>query len=163
MKVIAPPKGLKAAARARELLLAGRPPLEACVSGVTLVEDDPAEHTVGYGGIPNEDGVVELDAAVMDGRSHRGAGVAGLRNIRHPSRVAKLLLEQTHRVLLVGEGALQFAKTSGFTEENLLTDEARRIWLHWKRLRSEPADWQKPSPESIDPYVQAWFDRHGLP
>lgn len=163
MKVIASHNGLKAAAKARELLLAGHSPLEACVEGVTLVEDDPAEHTVGYGGIPNEDGVVELDAAVMDGRTHRGAGVAGLRNVRHPSRVAKLLLEQTHRALLVGEGALKFAKANGFHEENLLTEEARRIWLHWKRLRSEPYDWQQPPPESVDPYVQAWFARQGMP
>jgi len=127
-----------------------------------LVEDDPAEHTVGYGGIPNEEGVVELDAAVMDGRTHRGAGVAALRSIRNPSCVAKLLLEQTHRVLLVGEGALQFAKANGFVEENLLTEEARRIWLHWKRLRSDPYDWQQP-PEPVDPYVAAWFARKGMP
>ena len=130
---------------------------------MTLVEDDPAEHSVGYGGIPNEDGVVELDAAVMDGRTRRGAGVAGLRNVRHPAQVARLLLEQSHRVLLVGEGALQFARANGFAEENLLTEEARRIWLYWKRMRSEAGDWRKPSPENDDPNVAAWFQRHSRP
>jgi N4-(beta-N-acetylglucosaminyl)-L-asparaginase len=160
MKVIASHNGLAAAARARELLLAGARPLDACVEGVTLVEDDPHEHSVGYGGIPNEDGIVELDAGVMDGKTHRGAGVAGLRNVRHPSRVARLLLEQTHRVLLVGDGALQFARANGFVEENLLTDTARRIWLHWKRIRSQIDDWREPPAESVEPDVAAWFTRH---
>jgi N4-(beta-N-acetylglucosaminyl)-L-asparaginase len=163
MKVIASHNGLLAAARARELLLAGASPLEACVEGVTLVEDDPLEHSVGYGGIPNEDGVVELDAGVMDGKTRRGAGVAALRNVRHPSRVARLLLEQTQRVLLVGDGALQFARANGFAEENLLTDTARRIWLHWKRTRSNIDDWKAPSPESVDAEVAAWFSRHQNP
>jgi N4-(beta-N-acetylglucosaminyl)-L-asparaginase len=160
MKVIASHNGLTAAAKARELLLAGKSPLDACVEGVTLVEDDPAEHSVGYGGVPNEAGVVELDAAVMDGRTHRGAGVAALQSIRHPTKVARLLMEQTNRVLLVGDGALQFARANGFVEENLLTDEARRIWLHWKRIRSSVDDWRKPSEVSVDPAVKAWFDRH---
>ena len=160
MKVIASHNGLAAAAKVRELLLARVTPLEACVEGVSLIEDDPNEHSVGYGGIPNEDGVVELDAGVMDGRTRRGAGVAALQNIRHPSRVAKLLMEQTNRVLLVGEGALKFAKANGFIEENLLTDEARRIWLHWKRIRSQIDDWREPPLEIVDPDVQAWFSRH---
>ena len=160
MKVIASHNGLAAAARARELLLAGARPLDVCVEGVTLIEDDPHEHSVGFGGIPNEDGIVELDAGVMDGKSRRGAGVAGLRNIRHPSRVARLLLEQTHRVLLVGDGALQFARANGFVEENLLTDTARRIWLHWKRIRSQIDDWREPPAESVEPDVAAWFKRH---
>jgi N4-(beta-N-acetylglucosaminyl)-L-asparaginase len=142
------------------LLLAGQSPLEACVEGITLIEDDPHEHSVGYGGIPNEAGVVELDAAVMDGRRHRGAGVAALRNVRNPTRVARLLLEQTRRVLLVGEGALEFARANGFPEENLLTDEARRIWLHWKRIRSTLDDWRPPGAERVDPAVRAWFERH---
>src|SRR5262245_66180287 len=117
MKVIASHNGLVAADKARELLLGGATPLDACVAGVKLVEDDPLEHSVGYGGIPNEDGIVELDAGVMDGRTGRGAGVAALQNIRHPTQVARLLLEQTSRVLLVGEGALRFAKANGFVEE----------------------------------------------
>lgn len=160
MKVIASHNGLAAAAKVRELLLAGALPLDACVEGIALVEDDPAEHSVGYGGIPNEAGIVELDAGVMDGRTHRGAGVAALQNVRHPSRVARLLMEQTNRVLLVGEGALQFARANGFVEENLLTDEARRIWLHWKRIRSQIDDWREPPAGSVEADVQAWFDKH---
>ena len=160
MKVIASHNALSAAARGYELLKAGASPLEACIEGITLVEDDPAEHSVGYGGIPNENGVVELDAGVMDGRTQRGAGVAALQNVRHPTRVARLLMEQTNRVLLVGEGALQFARANGFREENLLTDEARRIWLHWKRIRSELDDWRKPAPEAVDANVAAWFARY---
>lgn len=160
MQVIASHNGLAAAAKALELLLVGVSPLEAVVEGVTLVEDDPKEHSVGYGGIPNEDGVVELDAGVMDGRTHRGAGVAALRGVRHPSKVARLLMEQSNRVLLVGEGALMFAIANGFEQENLLTDKARRIWLHWKRIRSKIDDWREPLPEAVDADVKAWFDKH---
>ena len=117
-KSIASHNGLRAAERAYQLLLAKAAPLDACVEGVTLIEDDPTELTVGFGGLPNEDGVVELDAAVMDGPTHRGAGVAGLRNVRHPSKVARCLLRQTNRVLLVGEGALEFARDRKSTRLN---------------------------------------------
>jgi N4-(beta-N-acetylglucosaminyl)-L-asparaginase len=162
MKVIASHNGLNAALRAYELLRQGHSPLDACVEGVTLVEDDPEEHSVGYSGIPNEDGIVELDAAVMDGRTRRGAGVAGLRNVRYPSRVAKLLMEQTGRVLVVGDGALAFARANGFAEENLLSDKARRIWLHWKRTHSDTDDWRPPS-TPVDADVQEWFERYHRP
>ena len=162
MKVIASHNGLNAAARAYELLQQGMSPLDAVVEGVTLVEDDPEEQSVGYGGVPNEDGVVELDAAVMDGRTRRGAGVAGLRNVRYPSRVARLLMQQTGRVLVVGEGALAFARANGFPEENLLSDKARRIWLHWKRTHSDTDDWRPPA-GPVDPDVQAWFDQYYRP
>jgi N4-(beta-N-acetylglucosaminyl)-L-asparaginase len=163
MKVIASHNGLAAAKKARERLLAGASPLDACVAGVTLVEDDPNEHSVGYGGIPNEHGVVELDAGVMDGKTHRGAGVAGLRNVRHPAQVALCLMRQTNRVLLVGDGALAFARANGFAEENLLTDKARRIWLHWKRTRAGQNEWKSPAPEEIDAEVAAWFERYNNP
>lgn len=160
MKVIASHNGLAAAERAFQRLQAGVPPLEAVVEGVSLIEDDPEETTVGYGGIPNEDGVVELDAAVMDGKTHRGAGVAALQWVRHPSQVAHLLMEQTNRVLLVGEGALKFARANGFAEENLLTEHARQVWLHWKRTRSQIDDWRGPLPEAVDPKVKKWFEVH---
>jgi N4-(beta-N-acetylglucosaminyl)-L-asparaginase len=162
MQVIASHNGLTAAARAYELLERGQSPLDACVEGISLVEDDPNETSVGYGGIPNEDGVVELDAGVMDGRTHRGAGIAALRNVRHPTQVARRLMEQTNRVLLVGDGALAFARANGFAEENLLTDKARRIWLHWKRIRSPLDDWREPE-GAIDPDVAAWFGRYFNP
>lgn len=160
MKVIASHNGLAAAQRAFERLQAGLLPLDAVVEGVGLIEDDPEETTVGYGGIPNEEGVVELDAAVMDGKTHRGAGVAALQGIRHPSQVARLLTEQTNRVLLVGEGALKFARANGFLEENLLTEHARQVWLHWKRTRSQIDDWLAPQSEAVDAKVRKWFEVH---
>ncbi|MEM7315751.1 MAG: N(4)-(beta-N-acetylglucosaminyl)-L-asparaginase [Planctomycetota bacterium] len=159
MKSIASHNGLNATQVAFKLLADYQSSLHACVEGVTVVEDDPDEHTVGYGGFPNELGIVELDAAVMDGMTHRVGAVAGLRNVRHAARVAKCVLEQTHRVLLVGEGALNFARQQGFVEENLLTDKARRMWLYWKRrLDSRRDDWIKPADdEDLD--VKAWFEK----
>src|SRR5436190_19307960 len=124
MKVIASHNGLAAAQRAFERMKQGVQPLDAVVEGISLIEDDPQETTVGYGGIANEEGVVELDAAVMDGKTHRGAGVAALQRVRHPSQVAWLLMEQTSSVHLVGEGVLKFAWAKVFVEENLLTEHA---------------------------------------
>ena len=138
----------------------GAAPLDACVEGVTLVEDDPNELTVGYGGLPNEDGVVELDAAVMDGRTHRGGAVAALQGVRHAARVARLVMQQTNRVLLVGAGALRFARANGFAEEDLLTVRARQMWLYWKRTRSQRDDWQPPAADEADLDVQRWFEKH---
>ena len=159
LKAIASHNGMKALELAWKQLTAGASPLDSCVEGVAVVEDDPEELTVGYGGLPNEDGVVELDAAVMDGRTRQGAGVAALQGIRHPTHVARCLLEQTSRVLLVGEGARQFALANGFPDEDLLTDRARKMWLYWKRTRSQFDDWRAP-PRDEDMEVQAWFDKH---
>ena len=136
MKAIASHNGLIATERAIDILQRSGSSLDACVEGVTFVEDDPEELTVGYGGLPNEDGVVELDAAVMDGITHRGGAVAALRNVRHATKVARLVMEQTNRVMLAGDGALQFALANGFLEENLLTEKSRRMWHYWRRRRS---------------------------
>jgi len=135
----------------------GADTLDACVAGMELVEDDPRDMTVGYGGLPNEEGVVELDAAVMHGPTHRAGAVAALRDIRHPTRVAQLVMQQTQRVLLAGEGALQFALANGFRRENLLTDDARRRWLHWKRKRAAgDNDWLPPDQE--ERFGDVWPD-----
>ena len=123
-----------------ELIQAGADPLDAAIAGVAIVEADPTDHTVGYGGIPNEDGVVELDAAVMHGPTHGGGAVASLRNIMHPAAVARLVMKRTDHCLLVGEGALRFARMHGFPEVDLLTDEARKIWLYWKETNSKEDD-----------------------
>jgi len=144
MVVVASDNGLQATAKAMSLLKAGEDLLEAVVSGVNIVEDDPRETGVGYGGLPNEDGVVELDASVMYGPTHSAGAVASLRHIKNPSRVAKLVMERTDHVLLVGEGALKFAKAHGFKEENLLTDEAREVWLRWKEKLSGRDNWLPP-------------------
>ena len=142
--VIASGNGLQATDKAMALLKSGSDPLDAVIAGVNIVEDDPKEHGVGYGGLPNEDGVVELDASVMYGPTHTAGAVASLRNIKNPSKVAKLVMERTDHVLLVGEGALRFALAHGFKEENLLTDEAREIWLRWKENVSDKDNWFPP-------------------
>lgn len=163
---IASANGLAATRRAYELLISGADTLDAVVAGVTLVEDDPDDLTVGYGGLPNEAGVVELDAGVMHGPTHRAGAVAGLRNVRHAARLAQLVLQQTDHSLLVGEGALQFARAQGFPEEHLLTDKARKIWLYWKQSLSTRHDWLPPPKEQLDPAVVAFFrleDDHDPP
>lgn len=136
--------GEQALGKTMELILQGSDALDAVISGVNVVEDDPNDNSVGYGGLPNEDGFVELDAAVMDGPSYRAGSVASLRNIKNPSKVARLVMERTDHVLIVGEGALRFAKAHGFKEENLLTDQAREIWLKWKENLSKEDDWLPP-------------------
>lgn len=133
-------------------------PLEAVIQGVTIIEDDPNELTVGYGGLPNEDGVVELDAAVMDGPTGRGAGVAAMQNVRHAARVASFVMERTNRVLLVGEGAKRFALANGFPHEDLLTEQAREMWLYWKRTRSASDDWLPPADSDAQQDVARWFE-----
>lgn len=137
--------GLPATETATAMIAKGSDTLEAVIAGVNIVEADPSDHSVGYGGLPNEDGVVELDASVMHGPTHSSGAVAALRNIVHASRVAKLVLERTDHALIVGEGALRFAKAHGFKEQDLLTDEARRIWLRWKESHSDRDDWLEPA------------------
>jgi len=159
MKSIASHNGRSAAQRAFALLSCGALPLDAVVEGVTLVEDDPDELTVGYGGLPNEDGVVELDAAVMDGPTHRGGAVAALQGIRHATKVARLVMQQTKRVMLAGEGARRFALANGFPEEDLLTDKARRMWHYWRRRRSALDDWRDPPEDESDLDAQRYFER----
>lgn len=131
--VISSANGLKACAKAMEVLKAGGDTLEAAVAGVTLVEDDPNDTSVGYGGLPNEEGVVELDASVMHGPTRRAGSVAAVRNIRNVARLAKLVMEQTDHIMLVGEGALRFARAWGIEETNLLTERARMAWIAWKQ------------------------------
>lgn len=130
--------------RAFEKLRAGCDVLDAIVEGVNIVENDPEDNSVGYGGLPNEDGVVELDASVMHGPTHKAAAVAALQRIKNPSSVALRVLWRTDHVLLVGEGALKFALAHGFPEENLLTEKAREQWLRWKESRSSTDDWLTP-------------------
>jgi N4-(beta-N-acetylglucosaminyl)-L-asparaginase len=159
MKVIASKNGLEATRRAYEMMAAGADPLDAVIAGVNLLEDDPNDTTVGYGGLPNEDGVVELDAAVMHGPTHRAGAVGALRNVRFASRVARLVMDETDHVLLVGEGALRFAKAQGFKEEDLLTERARKIWLYWRQTRGPDDDWLPPPEDQLDPDVLEYFKK----
>ncbi len=146
--------GLHTVERAIELVKAGHDPLDAAIEGVAIVEADPKDHSVGLGGLPNEDGVVELDAAVMHGPTHGGGSVASLRNIVHPAAVARLVMQRSRHCLLVGEGALRFARAHGFPEVNLLTDEARQIWLHWKETRDAKDDWLPPPDEKVAAFIR---------
>jgi len=155
--VVASANGLKTVETAMERLQAGADPLDAAIEGVAIVEADPNDRTVGYGGIPNEDGVVELDAAVMHGPSHDGGAVASLRNIMHPAAVARTVMKRTDHCLLVGQGALEFALMHGFPETDLLTDESREIWLHWKETLSDKDDRFPPSVSELDPVVRSFY------
>jgi N4-(beta-N-acetylglucosaminyl)-L-asparaginase len=160
--VIASGNGLEATARAMELIKQGKDALDAVIEGVVLVEDDPKDNSVGFGGLPNEDGVVELDASVMHGPTGRGGAVAALQNIKNPSRVARTIMERSDHVLMVGAGALRFAKAHGFKEENLLTEESREAWLKWKENLSDKDDWLPPHDEKTKDISRAYqsYKRH---
>jgi N4-(beta-N-acetylglucosaminyl)-L-asparaginase len=133
--------GITATKKAIELIRAGADPLDAVIAGVNLVEDDPNDMTVGYGGLPNEEGEVELDAAVFHGPTGRAGAVAGLKWIKNPSKIAKLIMENTDHVLLQGDGALRFALAYGFKKEDLVTDRSRAAWLQWREQRSDRDHW----------------------
>ena len=144
--VIASANGLEAVRHAMATLQGGGDTLEAVIEGVNIVELDPADMTVGYGGLPNEEGVVQLDSSVMHGPS-RGAGAVGaLEGVKTPSRVAVAVMRYTDHVLLVGAGAQRFARQMGFEiHDTLLTPEARERWLRWKAGTSDADDWLQPA------------------
>lgn len=128
---------VKANAAAWEVLRAGGSALDAVETGVQVPEADPTDMSVGYGGLPDRDGKVTLDACIMDHLGGCGS-VMFLEGIKHPIRVARLVMEKTPHVQLAGEGALQFAIAQGFTPENLLTEEAEKAWKSW--LKSSKYD-----------------------
>jgi N4-(beta-N-acetylglucosaminyl)-L-asparaginase len=161
MIVIASGNGMRAVDKAMEMIRNGEDPLDAVVAGVNIVEEDPNDMSVGYGGIPNEDMEVELDASVMHGPTHNAGAVAGLKHIKTPSKVAKLVMERSDHALLSGPGALKFAKAHGFKEENLLTDRARERWLRWKERLSDRDDWFPPEEEDMDRDFQEALRNYG--
>jgi N4-(beta-N-acetylglucosaminyl)-L-asparaginase len=124
-------------------LKGGGDTLDAALRVVKGPEDDPNDDTVGLGGLPNEEGVVELDACCMHGPTRRAGSVGGVRNIKNVSAVSKAVMEHTGHVMLVGEGAERFAVAMGFPRENLLTERSRKIWLLWKEYHSTD-DWWGP-------------------
>ena len=157
--VISSGNGLRATQKAMEIIKQGKDALDGVIAGVNIIESDPNDHSVGYGGLPNELGVVELDSCCMHGPTHNAGAVASIRNIKNPSKVARLVMERTDHVLIVGNGALNFAKAHGFKEENLLTDEARKIWLSWKESLSDRDDWF--SNEQAKKTYEKYFDITG--
>ncbi len=138
---VASGNGLRAVERAGRLMLEGADTLDAAIEGVKIQELDPEDWSVGYGGLPNEDGVVQLDASCMHGPSRRAGAVGALEGIKTPSMVAKYVLLYTDHIMLVGEGAKRFALSYGFEEEDLLTDRSREVWLRWRANRGAEDDW----------------------
>jgi N4-(beta-N-acetylglucosaminyl)-L-asparaginase len=126
-----------------EKLRRGADTLEAAITVVSGPENDPNDDSVGLGGLPNEEGVVELDACCMHGPTRRAGSVGGVRDIKNVASVARGVMEHTGHVMLVGEGATRFAVALGFPKENLLTEHSRKIWLLWKETHSNQ-DWWGP-------------------
>jgi N4-(beta-N-acetylglucosaminyl)-L-asparaginase len=136
--------GLTCVARAFKMITEGADVLDAVIAGVNIVELDPEDTSVGYGGLPNADGVVQLDASVMHGPLKRAGAVACLEGVRTPSLVAKKVMEQTDHHLLVGTDAQRFARNMGFKiEDDLNTEKSRKLWLEWKR-RTDPSHYLDP-------------------
>lgn len=138
---VASSNGLRAVNRTFELVSGGTDTLDAAVEGVKIQELDPADNSVGYGGLPNEDGVVQLDASCMHGPTKRAGAVGCLEGIKTPSEIARLVLKYTNHIMLVGEGAKRFALSYGYKEEDLLTPESRELWLQWRANRGASDDW----------------------
>jgi N4-(beta-N-acetylglucosaminyl)-L-asparaginase len=142
--------GRKVLEPAWQILQQGGSILDALEKGANVVELDPEDTSVGYGGLPNEDGVVQLDACVMYGPTHKCGSVMALENIKTPSSVARLVMERTDHIQLTGAGAKRFALMHGFKEENLLTDASRLEWLRWKENLSPDDDWLPPADGRYD-------------
>ena len=122
----------------------GEDVLDAIVAGVNIPELDPEESGIGYGGLPNADGVVQLDSCLMHGPRKWAGGVAGIEGVRTPSLVAKAVAELTDHHLIVGDGAREFARSLGFEiEDDLNTEHSRAMWLEWRR-RVDPSHWLDP-------------------
>jgi N4-(beta-N-acetylglucosaminyl)-L-asparaginase len=134
--IISSANGVRALDKGMEILKKGGDTLDAVIATVTVVEDDPKDNSVGYGGLPNEEGEVELDASVMHGPTGRAGSVASVRRIKNVARLAKTVMEKTNHVMIVGDGARRFAVAEGFEEMNLLTEESRLAWLAWKASSS---------------------------
>jgi len=123
-----------------QALVDGLDPLDAAIEVVKLKEADPEDSSVGRGGLPNEDGVIQLDSAVMHGPTHNSGAVACIENILHPCEVAKLVMERTDHCMIVGRGAYEFARGHGHEHVDLMTERTRRIWMKWKETMSDRDD-----------------------
>lgn len=134
--------------KAFTMITQGADVLDAVIAGVNIVELDPLDDSVGYGGLPNADGIVQLDSSCMHGPKKRAGAVAGLEGVRTPSLVAKAVMENTDHHLIVGQGAQTFARNMGFkVEDDLNTDHSRQLWLEWKR-RTDPGHYLDPKTRS---------------
>ena len=137
--------------RAFRLITEGTDVLDALIAGVNIPELDPLETGIGYGALPNADGIVELDSSCMHGPKKRAGAVACIQGVRTPSLIAKAVMDHTDHHLLVGDGAKQFARAMGFTiEDDLNTENSRKLWREWKR-RTDPEHWLDPDGDARKP------------
>jgi N4-(beta-N-acetylglucosaminyl)-L-asparaginase len=140
--VVASANGIRGVARAYDMIARqNADTLDAIIAGVNIEELDPDDQAVGLGGLPNADGVVQLDASCMHGPTKRAGAVAAIEDIATPSLVAKAVMDYTDHILLVGPGAKRFALEMGFKEQNLLTEKSRRDWLQWKACLNPADEW----------------------
>jgi isoaspartyl peptidase/L-asparaginase-like protein (Ntn-hydrolase superfamily) len=152
------PFGQTAVKVAAGLLAQGKPALDAAIAGAQAVEDDPAVDSVGFGGLPNALGTVQLDACVMDGKTLACGGVAAVENVRHVAALARRVMEKTPHVLLVGQGAQQFALQQGFPLEPLITPESIAAW---QKRKPTPRRKAAPPPDGHDTVTVLAQDRKG--
>ena len=165
---------------AYDMLARGADPLDAAVAAVQLVELDPTDTSVGLGGLPNADGVVQLDASCMHGATKRAGSVSALEGIATPAAVAKAVMDRTDHIMLTGAGAKRFALEMGFKEQDLLTPETREIWLRWKSRVNPNDNWldlpsERPRPgaparatpgaptDATDDLLHVYYDARGIP
>jgi N4-(beta-N-acetylglucosaminyl)-L-asparaginase len=141
------PNGKQGIKVAYDMIVAGRDPLDAIVAGVQVVELNPNDQSVGLGGLPNEEGVVQLDASCMHGPTRRAGAVGCLEDVATAAAVAQAVMEHTDHIMLVGAGAKKFALELGFKEQNLLTEPSRQAWLRWKSKLNPSDNWLDP----VDP------------
>jgi N4-(beta-N-acetylglucosaminyl)-L-asparaginase len=152
--------------KAFQMITGGSDVLDGLIAGVNIVELDPLDDSVGYGGLPNADGIVQLDSCCMHGPRKRAGGVAAIEGVRTPSKVARLVMDETDHHLLVGKGAQDFARSMGFKiEDDLNTENSRMKWLEWKR-RIDPLHYLSPKDRqaayhrvAMDMIAEGWIDR----
>lgn len=145
--------GVPAIQKAYNLMVGGMDPLDAAVQGVQVVELDPTDQSVGLGGLPNEEGVVQLDASVMHGPTKRAGAVGALEDIATAAAVAKAVMDRTDHIFLAGAGAKKFALEMGFKEQNLLTDQSREDWMRWKAKLNPSDNWLDPADGTPKPRI----------
>ncbi|HZD84333.1 MAG TPA: N(4)-(beta-N-acetylglucosaminyl)-L-asparaginase [Gemmatimonadaceae bacterium] len=148
--VVASANGIRGVARAYDMIVRqNADTLDAIIAGANIQELDPEDQSVGLGGLPNEEGVVQLDASCMHGPTKRAGAVGALEDIATPSLVAKAVMDYTDHIMLVGAGAKKFALEMGFKEQNLLTEKSRRDWLRWKACLNPADSWLDPRSDSV--------------